>query len=193
MREIWIGGSVIDRKTLALFVSLFAVGCGSHAASPGAQSTGAAQPAPSGTPFPKLHIQSKGSATQPVRIIQQVGNRPVYELIARSSDSTLQSQTNSRGVFRQTRITFYNNDGSTLSGTAPIATIDTASETVTLEGGVRAKSSDGVAFDCDRVQYDRRSGQLLGTGNVHVVNPSGEALTGGSFRSDLRLSHVHVE
>ncbi|MBV8727090.1 MAG: hypothetical protein JO233_04835 [Candidatus Eremiobacteraeota bacterium] len=151
------------------------------------------QPSPTASAFPKLHIQSRGSASQPVSIIQQIGNRKVYELVARSSDSTLQSQTNSKGLFRQARVTFYSADGSSLTGAAPLATIDTAAETVTLEGGVHAKSSDGVALDCDRLQYERKTGQLLGSGNVHVVNPSGEALTGGSFRSDLRLLHVHVE
>ena len=139
------------RGIAVLVFALLLTGCSSRNASQTAQNTGGALGAPSGTPFPKLHIQSKGSATQPVRIIQQVGNRRVYELLARSSDSTLQSQTNSKGVFHQARVTFYNSDGSTLSGAAPIATIDTSSETVTLEGGVRAKSSDGVAFDCDRV------------------------------------------
>ncbi len=155
------------------------------------QATAPAQASP--TPFPKLHIQSRGNASQPVSIVQQVGNRKVYQLIARSSDSTMQSQTNSTGVFHQTRVTFFSSDGSRLSGTAPLATIDTAAETITLEGGVHAKSSDGVALDCDRLQYARKSGQLFGSGNVRVVNPSGEALSGGSFRSDLRLSHVHVE
>ena len=179
-------------RTGALFVVVLLTACSSQNTQT-AQSNATVTPTASGTPFPQLRIQSKGSASQPVRIVQQVGNRKVYELIARSSDSTLQSQTNSKGVFHQTRITFFNSDGSTLSGTAPIATIDTATETVTLQGGVHAHSSDGVAFDCDQVQYDRGSGQLLGTGNVHVVNPSGEALTGSSFRSDLRLAHVHVE
>jgi len=90
-------------------------------------------------------------------------------------------------------VTFYGPEGSTLSGGAPIATVDTAAETITLQNGVHAKSSDGITLDCDQLEYDRKSGQLLGTGNVRVVNPSGEALSGGSFRSDLRLSHVHVE
>ena len=167
--------------------------CSSQKAAQTSQTTPRAQPSPSASAFPKLHIQSRGSASQPVSIVQQIGNRRVYELVARSSDSTMQSQTNSKGVFRQTRVTFYSADGSSLTGAAPIATIDTAAETVTLQGGVHAKSSDGVALDCDQLQYERRTGELIGTGNVHVVNPTGEALTGGSFRSDLRLSHVHVE
>ena len=177
---------------VALSTVLSLPSCASHNTAQTGQPTGTAA-TPAGTPFPKVHIQSRGNASQPVRIVQQIGNRKVYELIARSSDSTLQSQTNSKGVFHQTRVTFFNSDGSSLSGNAPVATIDTASETVTLEGGVHAKNSDGVVLDCDRLEYDRRNGQLIGTGNVRVTNPSGEALLGSSFRSDLQLSHVHVE
>jgi lipopolysaccharide assembly outer membrane protein LptD (OstA) len=183
------------RKSLAMsfLCTLTLSACSSQNAAQTNQATPSAQPSPSASAFPRLHIQSRGSASQPVSIIQQIGNRRVYELIARSSDSTMQSQTNSKGVFRQTRVTFYSADGSSLTGAAPTATIDTAAETVTLQGGVHAKSSDGIVLDCDQLQYERRTGELIGTGNVHVVNPSGEALTGGSFRSDLRLSHVHVE
>jgi lipopolysaccharide assembly outer membrane protein LptD (OstA) len=128
-----------------------------------------------------------------VRIVAQSGNRKVYELLARSSDSTLQSQTSSNGIFRQTRVTFYGADGSTLSGAAPMAVVNTTTETITLQDGVHAKTSDGITLQCDRLEYDRTSGLLHGTGNVRVVNRAGYALTGGSFRSDLRLSHVHVE
>ncbi|MBV9149138.1 MAG: hypothetical protein JO024_04695 [Candidatus Eremiobacteraeota bacterium] len=178
---------------LSALYALTLSACASQNAAQTNQATPIAQPSPTASAFPRLHIQSRGSASQPVSIVQQIGNRRVYELFARSSDSTLQSQTNSKGVFRQTRVKFYSPDGSSLTGAAPLATIDTAAETVTLQGGVHAKSSDGVILDCDQLQYERRTGQLIGTGNVHVVNPSGEALTGGSFRSDLRLSHVHVE
>jgi hypothetical protein len=167
-------------------------GCASrHGAQPAQLSS--SPPSPTASPFPQVHIASRGSASQPVRIVEQSKNRKVYELLARSSDSTMQSQTSSKGIFRQTRVTFYGADGSTLSGAAPMATIDTAAETITLQNGVRAKTSDGITLQCDQLEYDRSTGQLHGTGNVRVVNRAGYALTGGSFRSDLRLSHVHVE
>lgn len=177
----------------ALLCAFVVAACGSHHGEPSARPRVSSAPAATASAFPHLRVQSRGSASQPVRIVEQSGNRKVYELLARSSDSTMQSQTSSKGTFHQTHVTFYGADGSSLSGDAPVAIIDTAAETITLQDGVHAKTSDGISLQCDRLEYDRTTGQLHGTGNVHVINRTGYALSGGSFQSDLRLLHVHVE
>jgi len=177
----------------ALLGAAILTACSPRSGAQSAATSASPTPLATGSAFPQLRIQSRGSASQPVRIVEQSGNRKVYELVARSSDSTMQSQTNSKGIFRQTHVTFYGTDGSTLFGDAPMATIDTTAETITLQEGVHARTSDGISLQCDQLEYDRRTGQLRGTGNVHVVNRAGYALSGGRFQSDLRLSHVHVE
>jgi len=157
-----------------------------------------ASAAPSVSPsgLPPFRISSKGSSTQPVRIVEQQGNRKLYELVARSTESTVQSQTNFRGTFRQTQVTFYAADGGRLDGKAPTTAIDRASELVIMSGGVAARTSDGVLLTCDQLQYDRRTGLLNGNGNVKIVKPAPDGsltLTGASFESDLHLSHLKVQ
>ena len=105
----------------------------------------------------------------------------------------MQSQNQFRGTFAQTHVTFYDTDGTTLQGDAPTTTIDKASSSVVMQGGVNGKTSTGITLQCDQLTYDRRSGQLRGVGNVHIVGAAGYSLSGGSFTSDLRLTHVHME
>lgn len=128
-----------------------------------------------------------------MRITQQEGNRRIYELLARSSESTMQTQSQFRSTFKQTHVTFFTADGGTLTGDAPLTTIDKATNSVTMQGGVHGKTSDGIVLNCDELVYDRKTGSLRGTGNVHIVSKEGYALTGGSFTSDLKLTHVHME
>lgn len=144
--------------------------------------------------LPPITVRSHGNAHQPVRIVEKQGNRLVYELIAASTESSLQSQNQFRGTFSATRVTFYGNTaGSTLTGTAPTTTVDRAKESVFMQGGVKAHTSEGVLLDCDQLQYDRTTGKLLGSGNVRIVSRDGYTLTGSSFTSDLRLTQVHMQ
>jgi lipopolysaccharide assembly outer membrane protein LptD (OstA) len=144
--------------------------------------------------LPPITVRSRGNSHQPVRIVEKQGNRLVYELLAASTESSLQSQNQFRGTFSATRVTFYGSTpGSTLTGTAPTTTVDRAKESVLMQGGVKAHTSEGVLLDCDRLQYDRTTGRLLGSGNVRIVSRDGYTLTGGSFTSDLRLTQVHMQ
>jgi len=139
-------------------------------------------------------VRSHGNAKQPVRIVEKQGNRPIYELIAKSTESTMQSQNQFRGTFAQTHVTFYGTtSGATLVGDAPVTTVDRAKESVLMQGGVKAHTSEGVVLTCDQLDYDRSTGKLHGAGNVHIVSKDGYTLTGGSFTSDLRLTQVHMQ
>jgi len=144
--------------------------------------------------LPPITIRSHGNAKQPVRIFEKQGNRAVYELIAKSTESTLQSQNQFRGTFAQTHVTFYGaTSGSTLAGDAPVTTVDRAKESVLMQGGVKAHTSEGVLLTCDQLEYNRSTGRVRGTGNVRIVSKDGYTLTGGSFTSDLRLTQVHMQ
>ena len=163
-----------------------------RAGSPAPSAAPSAQVSPSAG-LPPITVHSQGTTRQPVRIVEQQNNRKIYELLAQSTESTMQSQNQFRGSFAKTHVTFYGTDGSTLIGDAPLTTIDKASERVTMQGGVRARTSEGITLQCDQLEYNRTTGQLHGTGNVHIVSSQGYTLSGGSFRSDLKLTHVHME
>ncbi|GAC1354990.1 MAG: hypothetical protein NVSMB31_15330 [Vulcanimicrobiaceae bacterium] len=143
--------------------------------------------------MPPITIHSHGKNNEPVRIVEQQGNKKIYELQAQSTESSMESQSQFRGTFSKTHVTFYAADGSSLVGDAPLTTIDKATQQVVMQGGVRGKTSDGMVLRCDTLQYDRATGSLHGSGNVHIISSQGYSLTGGSFTSDLKLTHVHMQ
>lgn len=175
-------------------VAALSAACTPHPAQQSAQATATPAPSASATAgLPPITVRSKGNAQQPVRIVQQQGNRKIYELIARSTESTMQSQSDFRGTFSDTHVTFYGTDGTKLVGSAPVTAIDKAKQTVAMRGGVHAKTSDGIVLTCDQLEYNRGTGKLHGTGNVHIVSSQGYTLSGSSFTSDLKLTQVHME
>lgn len=182
----------VSRTVAAAAVALLVCAC-----TPRPQGTPApvasAAPSPSASGLPPITVRSKGNAQQPVRIVQQQGNRKIYELIARSTESTLQSQNQFRGTFSDTHVTFYGADGSTLTGSAPVTVVDKGRQTVVMQGGVRARTSGGITLHCDQLEYNRATGLLHGTGNVHIASSQGYTLSGGSFTSDVKLTSVHME
>lgn len=167
------------------------------ACSPKPQASGPAgpgSPSPSASALPPITVRSHGNAKEPVRSIYQQGNRKIYELVASSTESTIPSQNQFRGVFLKTHITFFLPDGSTLVGQAPVTVVDRSRQTVTMQNGVHGRTTDGVILSCDQLVYSQATGQLRGTGNVHIVKSSdGLSMTGGSFTSDLKLTQVHMQ
>ncbi|MDP9017002.1 MAG: hypothetical protein M3N19_01610 [Candidatus Eremiobacteraeota bacterium] len=143
--------------------------------------------------LPPITIHSHGKSNEPVRIVEQQGNKKIYELQAQSTESSMESQSQFRGTFSKTHVTFYGSDGSNLVGDAPLTTIDKATQRVVMQGGVVGKTNDGMILRCDELQYNRSTGQLHGIGNVHIISAQGYSLTGGSFTSDLKLTHVHMQ
>lgn len=150
-------------------------------------------PAPRATPTPlSLHIIGKGTAKQPVRLIQQVHNRVDYDLLASSYESR-GPQGSARAVFHDARVTFVDAKGSKIAASAPQAVVDQTMKTVTLIGGVTAHSSSGTTLHCDKLVYARTTGTLHGNGNVVVTDPKGFRATGSSFDSDLSLTQMRMQ
>jgi hypothetical protein len=140
---------------------------------------------------PALHVSGQGTAAQPVRVIQQIHNRIKYELIASSYESNGRPGK-TRAVFQNARVTFHDRNGATMTATAPQAIVDETTNVVTMIGGVRARTGPGMALQCVRLDYDRASEMLHGTGNVVIVDPNGFRGTGSSFDSDISLTHMQM-
>jgi LPS export ABC transporter protein LptC len=145
-------------------------------------------PAATSTP-PALHITGKGTAKQPVRIVRQIHNRTEYELIASSFESR-GPQGRTRAVFQNATVTFHGTGGSTMVARAPQAIVDETANTLTLVGGVIARSGSGTVLQCDALEYDHTTQMLHGNGNVTIVEPNGFKGTGSSFDSDISLTHM---
>ena len=137
-------------------------------------------------------ITGHGTAHRPVHLIQQVHNRIDYDLVASSYESK-GPQGAARAVFANARVTFRDRNGATFTATAPQAVVDQTANTVTLDGGVHAKTSSGMTLECSQLVYQRSTGMLHGTGNVVVTDPKGFRATGSSFDSDISLTHMRMQ
>ena len=147
-------------------------------------------PAPAGVP--PLKITGRGTAHAPVRTFEQSGNRKVYELLARSYVSHSAHDV-AQAKFQQATVTFYDKDGTSLTAQAPQASVDERTKQVALTGGVHARTTTGATLTCDNLTYDRGSGLLTGNGNVRMTadqDGSHEVLTGNTFTSDIKLTHM---
>ncbi|HVA37553.1 MAG TPA: LPS export ABC transporter periplasmic protein LptC [Candidatus Dormibacteraeota bacterium] len=148
-----------------------------------------ASPAPAAaSTLPPLRVTAKASGKVPVVIesFRPDGQRR-YRLEAQRA-----TYDNAHGLarFQQTHVVFYG-EGRRLTVDAPHAVIDHRAQTVTMDGGVRAVSQDGVVLTCRRLVYSTKTDHVVGDGDVRMVSGN-DVLTGGHLEGDLRLELVTV-
>jgi LPS export ABC transporter protein LptC len=161
--------------------------------SPGPEVTPSATASPPPTPPLNLKVTGHGTASQPLRFVQQTrDNRKQYELIAHSFESK-GAEGSVVGRVADPHITFWSKDGTSLAAQAPTATIDQATGIVGLEGGVHARNSAGVTLQCDRLTYDHTTEMLHGEGHVIITNPDGFRATGSRFDSNVDLTNARMQ
>jgi hypothetical protein len=170
--------------------------CAFAACSPQAPRQSSGVPSPSASSLPPLQIAGRGTATQPLRIIQSRGNRKEYLILAHS----LHGNTNGAGApgtlsatLYDAHVTFYAADGNTLIADAPRALIDQRAKTVILLGGVHARNGAGVRLQCDRLVYDRTTQLVHGTGHVKITSPDGTQATGSTVVSNVTLTSATMQ
>jgi hypothetical protein len=156
-----------------------------------APSAATARPRGTGTPL-VFKISGQGTATRPVHLFKQTHNRVDYDLLASSYQSE-GPQGDQRAVFQNARVTFHDRKGATIVAVAPQAVVDQSADTVTLLGGVHARTSSGMTLECTQLVYQRATGMLHGNGNVVVTDPKGFRATGSSFDSDISLTHMRMQ
>lgn len=141
-----------------------------------------------------IRIHGHGTATRPIRILDQQGNRRLYELLAKSSEGELTQAVQAR--FEDTHVTFYDKSGSTMAADAPVTTVDERLHRVVMSGGVHAKTSTGMTLVSDTLTYDSKSGMIHGDGDVRITGTQGgtaQTLTGNSFDSDLKFTQMRIQ
>ncbi|HEY8314083.1 MAG TPA: LPS export ABC transporter periplasmic protein LptC [Candidatus Baltobacteraceae bacterium] len=157
------------------------------------QATPSPVPSADATLLP-IRIIGKGTAKRQVVIVEQQGNRKLYELHAKSYTSN-STQTVAEARFSQTQVTFYDKSGSTLVARAPTTTVDERRREVVMTGGVHATSSTGMTLTCDQLTYNSHTGMLHGEGNVHMTKTDhgvSNSAFGNSFDSDVKLTKMQM-
>lgn len=150
-----------------------------------------ATPAPTG--LPPLTITGHGTGREPVRVVgQRAGGGKTYELLARSYQ-VHSAHDVTQATYRETQVTFYAKDGSSLQARAPQTQLDDRRKQVILSGGVHARTSTGLTLVCEDLVYDDATGMLHGTGGVRITGTQGgqqQVLTGNSFTSNVKLTQM---
>jgi LPS export ABC transporter protein LptC len=172
----------------AAAVALLLAGCNPKAES-------AATPAPSPSPTStgiKLKISGQGTSAQPVRFVQQTGNRREYDLLAKSFES-VGAQGSAHVNFNDVHVTFRAKDGSLLVADAPHAVLDQTKNTIAMSGGVHARNSAGTMLQCDNLLYEHSSREIYGDGHVVITSKNGGSATANKFQSDISLTHTRMQ
>jgi LPS export ABC transporter protein LptC len=166
------------------------------ACNPSVQTTSSPSPSasPTASPALSLKITGRGTATRPVRFVEQEQHtdRVQYDLLASSFESE-GAEGSARVNFLNVHVTFHGKDGSKLAAQAPQAIVNQATNIIVMEGGVRARNDNGTSLSCDTLQYDHVTEMLYGTGHVVITSPNGFRATGNSFQSDISLTHTRMQ
>ncbi len=125
-------------------------------------------------------------------MVWQVGNRKVYDLLARSYESNGR-QGLSVSTFFDVHVTFYGKRGTTLVADSARAIVDEATNTVVLSGHVHAHNGEGMTLSCDTLQYDRATEMIHGEGHVEMTSPRGMRATGNSVDTDINMTHARLQ
>jgi hypothetical protein len=182
----------VRRGSALAAICLYALaGCNPQPPKSTASSAGTPRARATATPL-ILVVKGKGTAKRPVHVFQQVHNRIDYDLLASSYEST-GPQSSMRSVFKDARVTFRDPRGTTVAANAPEATVDQSANTVTLSGGVAARTAAGTTLHCDTLVYSRMGATLHGEGHVVITDTNGFRATGSTFDSDISLTHVRMQ
>jgi hypothetical protein len=170
---------------LGLMLALVSCGGGKPASAP---SPKAATATASAIPIRvrDVHVPSKY-----IYLTEQKKNRKVYVIRADSNVSVRLAAGSGHSDFVRPHVTFYQKSGM-LVADSPHARAEERDRSILMDGGVRARNSEGMTLQSDTLRYDDRAEALHGDGNVIIVTPQGEELRGRHFDYDLRTTEMRV-
>jgi LPS export ABC transporter protein LptC len=174
---------------------LAAAGCGGRttepAASPAPLATAHAHPRPAATVVP-IAVLGKRSVRDPFRLTQLRDGRMLYTLYADAMHGHYAGRDTGTSDLVNPHITFVASNGKRLVAVAPAGTVIEKDKTVRMNGGVHARSQDGMTLASDTLRYDDQTEIVHGEGHVVVTFPSGERLSGDSVDWNLRTRDIDM-
>lgn len=177
----------------AAAAALVLTGCGGSTSQAPASPSPAAHAGPSAAPTQvPLHVVGQGNRDTPAVMTWSKGNRKVYTIRALAFVGDAVGGAGGSGELDRPHITFIDKTGSSTVADAPKATVKQRDNSITMTGGVHARTSQGGVLTCDRLRYDAHSERLYGEGHVVLSAPNGLQLSGDHLDGDVRLSDVKV-
>ncbi len=178
----------MKRAILAAAVVLtVAAGCAPQPPARPASATPAAQ-APGATPTPTaVHVIGEGENGETARITFRRGSRLVYEIRSSKNEGT---EATGVATFTDADVLFYDPKGGALDAKAPEAVANEHAKTVTMKGGVRARTHSGSVLTCDTLIYRADTERLHAIGHVVLTTAAGSRAASSEATSDVRLEQV---
>ena len=176
------------------FAASIASGCGHPAApQPGASASAAAhkKPHPKATVIP-IAVVGSGRGKDPFRMTQYRAGKIRYTLIADTLRGHYAGTDTGSSQLVNPNITFVASGGKRLVAVAPAGTVVEKDKTVLMNGGVHARSQDGMTLASDSLRYDDQTEIVHGAGSVVVTFKSGEKLNGDTVDWNLRTGDIEM-
>ena len=181
------------RRWIARTALVLACGCsrGIVVMHPVVKASASAKPHAKATVIP-IAVVGSGHGGDPFRMTQLRHGQVRYTLIADALRGHYAGADTGTSQLVNPDITFLATGGKRLVAVAPAGTVVEKDKTVLMNGGVHARSQDGMTLASDSLRYDDQSEIVHGQGHVVVTFKSGERLTGDTVDWNLRTGDIEM-
>ena len=136
------------------------------------------------TAQPAANLTFAGSS-----IIEEKNGKKVWELNAES----IEADTAGKLVYlKKITGTFYQEKGGKVDIVAQEGALDTKTHDITLQGDIKATSSDGAVFTAPQGRYEEQTKTFYGTGGITLTRGD-TIITGDKIDADTALEKVKVQ
>jgi len=136
------------------------------------------------TSDPEAEVSFSGTS-----IAEEQNGTKLWEL---GADRITVNQTTKIARFYGLKGSFYQENGSKVDVTAREATLDPATKNISLNGDVRAVSTEGAVFTAAQARWEGTQKRFFGTGGITFTRED-VVITGAAIESDAGLEKVKVQ
>ena len=127
-------------------------------------------------------------------IKEEINGKLIWECSAETMTIDQDTQTI---TMENIKGTFYRDDGSSITLTAPKGTYDQKNKQLEMEKDIHAESTDGMTFDTGKIAWDGQQGVLTCTDNVKITKPGMQATADkaeskDAFRNFKMMGHAKL-
>lgn len=121
-------------------------------------------------------------------IVQEEDGKKVYELGAESIEVDPKTK---KVYFKNLKGSFYQPKGGKIELVASLATLDSNTRDIFMEGSIKAVNEEGVTFMAEKARYDGKDRRLFGSGGVKVIRDD-TVISGDNLESDANMVKYRV-
>lgn len=121
-------------------------------------------------------------------ISEEKDGKKVWELTAEFIEIDPETKNT---VLKNIKGTFYQDNGETVTLTAPKAIYDVNNRNITITEKVKATTDKGATLDADQVIWDSKNEKLLGEGAIKITQGD-TVITGDKMESNNGISKIKV-